>query len=155
MSKPFWETTYADLDASTFGGASQEVRDIISRLHAGARVLDLGCGEGRNALFLSESGFDVTAVDISETGILKLRFLAEQKNLNIRSVVCDIRSYFFTDTFDLIMCHGCLHLVERESWQELIRKFKINTNDGGYNIIVVFTDEIPPPVRDLKRSDPR
>jgi len=145
VSKPFWETAYADPGTVTFGGPSQEVRDITSRLHAGAKVLDIGCGEGRNALYLSESGFDVTAVDISETGIWKLRVLAEQRNLRIRSVVCDIRDYSFMEAFDLIMCHGCLHLVERESWQYLIRKFKINTKDGGYNIIVVFTDEIPPP----------
>jgi len=56
-----------------------------------------------------------------------------------------MRDYSFPQTFDLIMCHGCLHLVERESWQDLIYKFKTQTNAGGYNVIVVFTDAIPPP----------
>ncbi len=149
MSQPFWETAYADLNAVTFGGPSQEIRDITSRLPIGAKVLDLGCGEGRNALFLAECGFDVTAVDISETGIRKLRALAEQRGLAIRSEVSDMRNYSFPHQFDLIMCHGCLHLVERESWQDLICEFKTQTNAGGYNVIVVFTDAIPPP-DDLK-----
>lgn len=73
MKKPFWEDTYSDMNASTFGGPSQEIRDIASQLPTGSRVLDLGSGEGRNALFLAERGFDVTAVDISEAGIRRQR----------------------------------------------------------------------------------
>lgn len=149
MPQPFWETAYADLTAVTFGGPSQEIRDITSKLPIGAQVLDLGCGEGRNALFLAECGFDVTAVDISETGIRKLRALAERRGMAIRSEVGDMRDYSFSHPFDLIVSHGCLHLVERESWQDLIHEFKMQTNAGGYNVILVFTDAISPP-DDLK-----
>ena len=145
MSRPFWETSYADLNTPTFGGPSREIRDVTSELRPGAKVLDLGCGEGRNALFLAECGFDVTAVDISETGIRKLNALARQRNLAVRSEVADMRDYRFAHSFDLIASHGCLHLVERESWQQLIPRFKAHTNPDGINIVAVFTDTIPPP----------
>jgi tellurite methyltransferase len=56
MSQPFWEEAYTDLSLSTFGQPSQEVRDVAAELSPGAKVLDLGCGEGRNALFLAEAG---------------------------------------------------------------------------------------------------
>jgi tellurite methyltransferase len=149
MSKPFWEEGYSDPDAMTFGGPSDEVRDIALRLPVGASVLDVGCGEGRNAIFLSERGFEVTAIDISDAGIRKLRALAEKKGLNVRASVCDMRDYPFRGRFDVIMSHGCLHLAEREAWEKMIPRFKAQTNPGGFNIIVVFTDAIPPP-EDLK-----
>jgi tellurite methyltransferase len=81
MEQPFWEQTYADLNATTFGEPSEEIRKLVHLLPPRAKVLDLGCGEGRNALFLAQAGFDVTVVDISEAGIRKLRFVAERENL--------------------------------------------------------------------------
>ncbi len=151
MSQPFWEKAYADLKTPAIrGGApSREIREVASQLPTAARVLDLGCGEGRNALFLAESGFRVTAVDISETGIRKLNTLARERQLDIRSEVADMRTYQIPDLFDLIVSHGCLHLVERESWLQLIPRFKAHTNPGGFNVVVVFTDMLPPP-DDLK-----
>jgi cyclopropane fatty-acyl-phospholipid synthase-like methyltransferase len=50
MTRPPWETTYADLDAKSFGDASQEILDLIPLLPPRAKVLDLGCGAGRNAI---------------------------------------------------------------------------------------------------------
>jgi len=149
MPQPFWEEAYRDLNGSTFGSPSQEIRDVVAELRDGAKVLDLGCGEGRNALFLAECGFDVTAVDVSEAGIGKLKALAQEKSLDVHAEVADMRDYRFPCSFDLIVSHGCLHLVERESWQQLISLFKAHTEPGGINALTVFTDTIPPP-DDLK-----
>ena len=109
----------------------------------------MGSGEGRNALFLAERGFAVTAVDISEAGIRKLQVSAQERNLDIHTEVVDMRHFEFPNSFDLIISHGCLHLIERESWQRLIPLFKENTNPRGINVVVVFTDRLPPP-DDLK-----
>jgi tellurite methyltransferase len=116
----------------------------------GAKALDLGCGEGRNALFLAENGLEVTAVDVSAGGIRKLEHLAAAKGLRLRSEVGDMRDYPFRESFDLIVAHGCLHLVERVSWRSLLRQFKQHTRRGGYNVAAVFTDTIEPP-DDLKK----
>jgi tellurite methyltransferase len=143
--RPFWERAYTDLHAATFGGPSQEIRDVVASFHPGSKALDLGCGEGRNSLFLAECGFDVTAVDISEAGIRKLDALAKDRSLSVVAEVADMREYRFRRQYDLIVSHGCLHLIERDSWQELIRLFKTYTTPGGINVVVVFTDTIPPP----------
>ena len=50
-----------------------------------------------------------------------------------------------TRPYDLIIAHGCLHLLEREHWGTLIEQIKSSTNQGGFNVIAVFTDTIPPP----------
>ncbi len=149
MTKPFWEQTYADPTADTFGQPSEEIRQMVDLLPPKARVLDLGCGEGRNAIFLAKNGFDVTAIDISTAGIQKLRRLAAEAEVPIYSEIADMREFVFTAYYDLIISHGCLHLVERPDWLGLIRKFKHYTKPGGINVTVVFTDLLPPP-NDLK-----
>lgn len=146
--KPFWEDNYERIGpADTFGSGkpSIEFYNLVSKLPRDARVLDLGCGEGRNAIFLAESGFHITAVDISEAGIAKLRHLAHQKGLSVATEVQDMREYTFKNNYDLIVAHGCLHLIGREHWAPLLNEIKTHTNIGGYNVMVVFTDRIPPP----------
>ena len=70
--KPFWESEYLNREKSTFGNPSKEVVDIVQHLEKGARVLDVGCGDGRHSLYLANLGFRVDAFDISENAIKKL-----------------------------------------------------------------------------------
>ena len=146
--KPFWEKTYkAGNSPNTFSGGkpSKGVVEIAKSLPRGAKVLDLGCGEGRNALYFARQGFETWGVDISAAGIEKFRRIAESLTVPIHAEVCDMRKYSFPVAFDLIVCHGCLHLIEREDWKRLIAEMKRNTTDGGYHLIGVFTDAIPAP----------
>ncbi len=58
----FWEESYKRTGSpDTFGGEqpSAELYDIVKRLPHGAKVLDLGCGEGRNALLLAQNGLAI------------------------------------------------------------------------------------------------
>jgi len=57
------------------------------------RALDLGAGEGRNALWLASLGWRVTAVDFSSVGISRLRDMAAERNLVVEAVVADLRRY--------------------------------------------------------------
>ena len=40
--------------------------------------MDIGCGEGKDAVFLARNGYKVTAFDIAESGLAKGRELAER-----------------------------------------------------------------------------
>jgi tellurite methyltransferase len=142
---PFWETAYQIPTGSTFGKPSAEIVALADALAPDAAILDLGCGEGRNALFLAERGFDVTAADVSEFGIAKLRSLAARSGRAVQAHVADMRSYRFDRKFDLIISHGCLHLIAREEWLGVLDRMKAHTQPGGYNVIAVFTDMLPPP----------
>ena len=146
--KPFWEESYrrpGRLD--TFGGGkpSQEVVTIAARMQPGLRALDLGCGEGRNAVYLAGLGFITSASDISQSGIDKLNTVAGEMGLEIDASVCDIREYDFPCIFDLIISQGCLHWIKREEWQRVISRMKEHTKSGGYHNIGVFTDQAPEP----------
>lgn len=146
--KPFWEESYkrkGKLD--TFGGGkpSQAVVDAAARIKLPAKALDLGCGEGRNALFLAGLGFETSAADISVSGIQKLNTVAGELHLVVDAIVCDMRRYEFKKSFDLIVCVGCLHLIKREEWQNVISRIKQATLSGGFNVVGAFTDEAPEP----------
>lgn len=146
--KPFWEDSYrrpGRLD--TFGGGKpgKDVVRAAGMLPDGARALDLGCGEGRNALYLATVGFRVTAVDISPAGIDKLRTVASERGLEIDASVCDMRMFAFDGPYDLIVSQGCLHLIRREEWQMVLHRMKAATADGGIHVTGVFTDNAPEP----------
>ena len=72
-------------------------------------VLDLGCGEGRNSLFLAKKGFQVTSVDISKVGIRKLQNLSKKEKINLEATVSNIDSYLNNcKKFDAIYCMNVL-----------------------------------------------
>ena len=56
-----------------------------------------------------------------------------------------MRTLVLTTPYDLIIAHGCLHLLEREHWRLLLDQIRRCTSRGGYNVIAVFTDTIEPP----------
>lgn len=147
--KPFWEDEYLNKEKSTFGNPSKEVADIVPFLPEGAKILDVGCGDGRHSLFLANSGFYVDAFDISENAIAKIDYLKERKNLNINTYVCDILDFKFRYKYDLTIIHGVLQFIEREKQPKIIELLKKWTNINGYHIVALFTDEEPVP-DDLK-----
>jgi SAM-dependent methyltransferase len=81
---------------------------VVDRLPMG-RVLCLAEGEGRNAVYLAEQGFEVTAVDSSAVGLEKARKLAGQHGVHIETVVADLAHYEIVpeswDAIVAIFCH--------------------------------------------------
>lgn len=83
-----WNERYANKEMVWSAEPNRLFADIVGELPAG-RALDLGCGEGRNALYLAENGWDVTGVDYSDAGIEKARRLAEHRDVAVDFRVAD------------------------------------------------------------------
>ena len=67
------------------------------------KALDIAAGEGRNAVFLAQNGFEVDAVDISEKGLKKARRLAQEKGVRINTFLVDLDQYHIAkEQYDLI-----------------------------------------------------
>ena len=141
---PFWEQTYRNDSADTFGRPSSEIVSLAERLPAGASVLDAGCGEGRNARFLAARGFRVDAFDVSAAGIEKLTRMAASEGIRVNAWADDLNTFEFSRCYDLIISHGVLHLLARDVWSGVIAQMQAHTRRGGVNVVAVFTDEIPP-----------
>ncbi len=69
------------------------LREQVSALPPGGRLLCLAEGEGRNAVFLAGQGFAVTAVDLSEVGLAKAAALATQRGVQIDIVHADLAAF--------------------------------------------------------------
>ena len=83
-----------------YGEEANEFLKSTANLLPKGRILCLGEGEGRNALFLAVAGYEVTAIDISDIGLEKTRKRAEEKNVVIHTIHADLREY------DLGRTHG-------------------------------------------------
>lgn len=51
--------------------------------------------------------------------------------------------YQFEQNYDVIVCFGTLHFVNKTDWKNFIREAKVHTNVGGIHIIQIFTDVVP------------
>ncbi len=103
MNKEAWNERYSGGDLVWASAPNQFLVSEVSDLGPG-KAVDLGCGEGRNAVWLAERGWDVTAVDFSETGIGKGREMAVARGTAVDWVVADLNEYEpAAATFDLVI----------------------------------------------------
>jgi len=109
-------------------------------LAPGARVLDLGCGEGRDSVFFAGRGLTVTGVDASLAGLRKAERLARARGLDVRWLHCDMARLGLRGPFDLVYSCGAVHYVARRARARLLPLLMRLTRPGGYHAHVVFTD---------------
>jgi tellurite methyltransferase len=117
------------------------VRRFIANVPCkGLRVLDLGCGEGKNAYALARAGAVVTAVDCSELAIANGRTaFADGK---IEWVVSEGATYLLDcETFDVVVMYGLLHcLPSRKAISTMIASALRKTLRGGYHLVATFNE---------------
>jgi len=102
-----------------FGNPYPELIDFYSNIKSKGKLLDLGCGQGRDAIALAKLGFAVTGIDNSEVGIEQLNKIAEKENLPLKGLVEDIYSYSNFDAFDFILLDSMFHFGKKEREKEV------------------------------------
>ena len=75
---------------SLFGEPYPELLDFFSSYPKRGKLLDLGCGQGRDAIPLARMGFEVTAIDSSSVGIAQMKQIAQNEHLPLTSIVQDV-----------------------------------------------------------------
>ena len=102
------------------------------------RVLDIGCGEGKDAIFLARNGYRVTAFDIAESGLEKARKLAELNHVSVDFFKADINTYRPSTEFDIVFSSGVFHYIEQKERKPLIDRLKECTTLQGIHALNVF-----------------
>ena len=92
-----WDQRYSGSDFAYGTAVNDFLKDEFHRIPSGGRVLCLAEGEGRNAVFLAQQGYRVTAIDLSEVGLNKARQLASDKGVKISTEVVDLADYQFAE----------------------------------------------------------
>jgi tellurite methyltransferase len=115
-------------------------KELVELIPEGGRVLDLGCGEGRDSVYFASQGFEVTALDLSSDGLKKGQRLADERKVNVRWLCCSMLDVPVAGRFDLVYSCGAIHHVPKEARHRLFRRIKVLTRPGGVHAHVVFTD---------------
>ncbi len=101
-----WDARYAEAGWAFGTKPNDFLREHAHYLPPG-RVLCLAEGEGRNAVWLAQRGYDVTAVDVSSRGLQKARRLAQDRKVHITTVCEDLATY----------------LIKSNSWKGIVSIF--------------------------------
>ncbi|OBA04504.1 XRE family transcriptional regulator [Paenibacillus polymyxa] len=115
------------------------------------KLLDIGCGEGKDAVFFARNGYDVTAFDVSDAGIEKTKRLAEKTGVHVNVFKADILDYRLDTHFDVIFSSGVLHYIKPEFRKEIFENYKQYTNPNGLHFFNVFVNKpfiAPPPEKE-------
>ena len=114
----------------------------------GLKVLDVGCGEGKDAVYMAQKGCEVTAFDITKSGIRKTKKLAKTKGVKINAFVADINDFQIDDEFDVIYSTGTIQYLFKDRIEGFFGKIKQLTRIGGVVYFNVFVNksflELPP-----------
>ena len=117
------------------GEPTREIVAFFEGLKTTMRVLDVGCGQGRDALFIARLGHQVLGVDISGSGIQQLREDANQEKLKIEGIVANLLEYVPDGLFDIIIFDRTLHMLNAKNQLSALNHYKNYVENDGYVLI--------------------
>ncbi|MBB1030197.1 NAD(P)/FAD-dependent oxidoreductase [Dietzia sp. SLG310A2-38A2] len=144
----YWEGEYADNGPRWSGAVNATTAAVVAPLPVGS-ALELGCGEGGDALWLAEQGWDVTAVDLSPTATSRGADAATARGVadRIDWVAHDLTTWTTDKRFDLVTA-SFFHSPVELSRPRVLRRAAEWIRPGGHLLMVshVFESEadVPP-----------
>ena len=139
--RQMWNQRYAQAELVWSAEPNRFLVEETADLPPG-RALDLGAGEGRNAIWLAELGWDVTAVDFSDVAMDKARTIAARRSVAVDLEVADLVEYRPQESaFDLVMLLY-IHLPVEERRQVFARAAGATAPGGTILVIGHDSDNI-------------
>jgi tellurite methyltransferase len=142
------DEAYASSSPSFWGvQPTSLVRELAeSQPVAGLRVLDVGCGEGRNAVYLAQRGAKVTAVDSSAAALSRATALFgtvagvswEQADVTVQPLP--------VGWYDVVVLYSVTHwLADERQVRDVVARLRRATRPGGVHLFCAFNDRLPYP----------
>jgi len=121
---------HAGTEPDPFLALLEEYRELFPE---GRRALDVACGAGRNAVYLAERGWTVTACDISLVGLRQARQLARERGVPLQLFCMDLEMVRLpVAAFDLVLCFFYLQ-------RDLFPQFKSALRSGGFLVCKTYS----------------
>jgi SAM-dependent methyltransferase len=120
----YWNERYAGQELVWGERPNRFVAEALAGLEPRGRALDLACGEGRNALWLAELGWQATGVDFSGVALERARVLARRRNLDVELVEADVTRWEPPAKAFALVIIAYLHLPPAERrlvWPRAVR----------------------------------
>jgi tellurite methyltransferase len=129
-----WDERYRERKLDLNQGANTILKKYLRLLPKG-KALDLAAGEGRNALFLAEHGFEAEAVDISPLAISRAKKLARARGVRIKAMAADLDAHPIAEgKYEVILN---FYFLDRR----LIPRIKRGLKKGGMVVFETYTAE--------------
>lgn len=142
-SEKYWDKEYQKTK-SLWGFRPNPILIHYQKLIPKGKVLDLGIGEGRNALAMAERGFEVDGFDISETAIQRCQKQAEEANLKLNVKIADISNIDIQEnSYSLIIAAMVFQFLNKPDIDAIIEKAKKGLQKGGTFYMSAFSTENP------------
>ena len=139
----FWEDFYSDREKEIPFFVNKPDENLVEyfekKLFKRGKVLEFGCGPGRNAIYFAEKGCLVDAVDLSQKSIQWATERANEKNVNVNFICDNIFNLQIEEgIYDYVYDTGCFHHIaphRRMNYIDLVNKA---LKPGGYFSINCF-----------------
>ena len=140
INDSFFEGIYKDVWRKLIPpGLSEAECDFIedvAGLEKSDKILDLMCGYGRHTLELAKRGYDITAIDNSESYVSEINFAATQKNLSAKAFAVGALEANLQEKYKAILCMGnSFAFFSRGEAIQLLKKLSSCLEPGGIIII--------------------
>lgn len=136
---------YYGFDAGTV--ARRAVRYHHPLRRAKPTALDVGCGEGQDLAFLSQSGYNATGIDFIPNAVEKARRLLQERELTAELAVCELHDWNWTQQYDLVLASNSLQFLGEEA-PHFLEKIRKSVVVGGVLGVSMFGCEAGSEVRD-------
>lgn len=133
MDAETWNERYAATELVWSAGPNAFVAEQLAD-HPRGRALDVAAGEGRNAIWLAEQGFEVEALDFSEVAAAKGRELAARRGVEVTFTVADVTAPFTVAPADVVLV-AYLHLPRDVEWDVLHRAAGLVAPGGTFLLV--------------------
>ena len=122
-----------------FGEPYPELIEFFEKYHTKGKVLDLGCGQGRDSIALARLGFSVTGIDNSKVGIEQMNKIGQNEKINLIGHVGDIYAFNRFDEFDIVILDSMFHFTKKDKDKEisLIKKIVSDIRTGSIVVICI------------------
>lgn len=135
----YWGTDHNEL-------AARAVEHAPDR--ADLRAVDIGAGEGRDAVHLAANGMRVLAVDVARNGLAKAERLAADRGVELDTLLADVNSLSLAALVDLVYSIGTIQYLRPEHRESRFAHLRARTRPGGVHALFAFVDRDLPPAPD-------
>lgn len=122
-----------------FGEPYPELIDFFAEYSRKGNVLDLGCGQGRDAIALARLGYSVTGIDNSQIGIDQMNEIGQNEKLKLDGQVGDIYAFDHFNKFDIVLMDSMFHFAKKDKEKEigLIKKIISDIKTGSLMVVCI------------------
>lgn len=120
---------------------AEQIVEIIQDDKHNKCLLDIGSGEGRDAVYFAKCGFQVDALEISTPGVEKIRQYSQSSGYEVNVLHTDMIGYELKSSYDVIYSHGSLQFLPLDQRKNHFEKYKRHTCIGGLNAFLIFVEK--------------